>query len=348
MTTTYRRPLAERLDAATAHCADLESLSRAVFDTVARDISFAFACLASTDPATELIARAFKSHPLAIGEEGFAAAEYGGPDVNQFAELVRRPVPVGALSHDTGGHPDSCRRMREFMTPRFGFTDELRLACRARDTTWAVLALYRGPGEDAFTPRDAEVLGAVHETIAVAVQRTLFTGPAASPGAGGAAVLIVDADDRLTDATAAAREQIEELAAWDEGVLPTSVTAVAAQARSTAQPATTRVLSRTGRWLALRAMPLDATSSGAGSDRRSVVVTVDAAPAAAVGELALAARGLTAREQDVTRLVLQGASTKDIAAALHLSQHTVQDHLKSVFTKLQVNSRREMIARLVL
>ena len=43
--------------------------------------------------------------------------------------------------------------------------------------------------------------------------------------------------------------------------------------------------------------------------------------------------GLTQREADRAHLICEGLSDKEIAKKLHLSPHTVKDHLKKVYYK---------------
>ena len=57
--------------------------------------------------------------------------------------------------------------------------------------------------------------------------------------------------------------------------------------------------------------------------------------------------GLTAREVEVLRLVAQGLSDIQIAEQLFVSRHTVNSHLKAIYGKLGVASRRAAIERAV-
>ncbi len=190
----------------------------------------------------------------------------------------------------------------------------------------------------------------MHTQVAELIQSALFhprrTAPEAAPGP---SVIVVDTEDRVTNMTPAAHARIEDLGGWDNGSLPATVLVTSAAARSTPELATTRAVGRDGAWLVVRAARFaPPTTAGASSTRDDVVITIDVASSADVSSLALAARGLSAREQEVASMVLQGLATKGMAESLHLSLHTVQDHLKSIFVKLGVNSRREMVRQFVL
>ncbi|HWI05945.1 MAG TPA: helix-turn-helix transcriptional regulator, partial [Solirubrobacteraceae bacterium] len=52
---------------------------------------------------------------------------------------------------------------------------------------------------------------------------------------------------------------------------------------------------------------------------------------------------LTHREVDVTRAIARGLGTGEIATHLHLSPHTVRDHVKAIFEKVGVSSRGELV-----
>ncbi|MBI4729450.1 MAG: hypothetical protein HY775_08110 [Acidobacteria bacterium] len=56
---------------------------------------------------------------------------------------------------------------------------------------------------------------------------------------------------------------------------------------------------------------------------------------------------LSPREEDVVRLLIAGATTKGIASALFLSEHTVRTHIKHCMQKLGVTCRAAIVARLL-
>ncbi|MGI9120088.1 MAG: helix-turn-helix domain-containing protein, partial [Acidimicrobiales bacterium] len=54
--------------------------------------------------------------------------------------------------------------------------------------------------------------------------------------------------------------------------------------------------------------------------------------------------GLTGREAEVLRHLADGSDTRTVARLMSISELTVQDHLKGVFTKTLTSSRRELLA----
>jgi DNA-binding NarL/FixJ family response regulator len=58
-------------------------------------------------------------------------------------------------------------------------------------------------------------------------------------------------------------------------------------------------------------------------------------------------RPLSARERQILGMVTMSLSNSEIAAKLHITEHTVKSHLSSAFAKLQVRTRTEATARIL-
>jgi DNA-binding CsgD family transcriptional regulator/PAS domain-containing protein len=54
---------------------------------------------------------------------------------------------------------------------------------------------------------------------------------------------------------------------------------------------------------------------------------------------------LSPREAEVLELIALGLQNKQVAERLHISVNTVKHHLRSLFSKMQVNTRAELVAR---
>jgi DNA-binding CsgD family transcriptional regulator len=200
-----------------------------------------------------------------------------------------------------------------------------------------------------FDAGDLAFIGAIAPHLAEGARRSLLVGQAADPeGPESPGLVVLSPDWEVESATPGVERWIAQLpdGDWDAGELPSSVLAVAGRALRTAEGrheggevAVARVLSTSGTWVVLHGACLVADGS------RRVAVIVEPAHPARITPLLMAAYGLTGREQEVTRLVLQGDSTTQIAARLVISPHTVQEHLKHIFEKTGVRSRRELTGK---
>jgi DNA-binding CsgD family transcriptional regulator len=54
---------------------------------------------------------------------------------------------------------------------------------------------------------------------------------------------------------------------------------------------------------------------------------------------------LSAREQEIARMVARGYTNKMVAAVLEISTWTVDTYLRRIFSKLSVRSRSAMVTR---
>jgi DNA-binding CsgD family transcriptional regulator len=127
------------------------------------------------------------------------------------------------------------------------------------------------------------------------------------------------------------------LAAFD--MLPAVIYPAAATARSESSGAHALVQAVDKRWVMIEAAKLEGHEDG------QFAVTLRAATATETFRLLCRAYALSERERQVVAALVAGLDTGAIAQRLFISRYTVQDHLKSVFTKTGVRSRRELLAR---
>ncbi|MGV9711821.1 helix-turn-helix transcriptional regulator [Gordonia sp. NPDC003424] len=323
----------------------IESLSRAVPHSAA--------CAATVDPNTLLLTGARKYGSL-VGrnshDDEWGLIEYGSVETTSFREMALAGIDSVGMHQLTEGRPHQSQRMAEFMAPRFEFRDEARLVARAGTQVWGGFALFREKGEKPFDTSEIDYLRTVSQPFAQGVRAGLLASVVAEPqpaGSIGPCVIIIDSRDQMIQMSAGADARVADLVAGSNSGAATSViVALVGAARrygrgETDIPPRLRVRGASGMWLVVHASPLSNTDGRTGE----VVVTIEEARPPEIVPLVVAAFDLTARERDVTQMVLQGVATKDIAASLHVSAYTVQDHLKSIFNKAGVRSRRELIAR---
>ena len=332
---------AQRIEKLARSGLDLVSLWREVTPLMTRAVPhFESPCFFTVDPDSLLPTSHFQEGLPEIPAEWLGREYVEGGDYNGMTEVLISPAGVGTLDAATGGRPELSRKYHEEMQP-FGCEQELLVALRTRDGhNWGAVGLYRETGRPDFAAAELTLMRAVAPALAAGARHALLMGQASEPDLPDApGLLVLDRSLNVEAASPTAARWLVELGGSVEDPPGVVLAMAGAALGGGSHPGPTRVGTQSG-WLVLHSAPL---AGGSDSPRASVIIEWATAPL--LDPLLMAAHGLTKREREVTRHVLQGSSTSELATRLGIAEGTVQAHLRSVFDKTGVRSRRELVSQ---
>jgi DNA-binding CsgD family transcriptional regulator len=340
----------ERLETLAGAGLDPVEARRAAIVELRRAVGFERWCWPTTDPDSAVATGGIAEFDLWPTLPQLLALEEHG-DLTSKPKLALSQRASVALSAEAGGDLARSRRWRECLAP-YGVGDELMTVCRDRHGCWGSVELMRDSDDPSFSEDDARFLDELAPTLARLLRAGLPQGWPVGDDEGGhlpPATLIVDPQLKPSSWTPAADAWLAALQpdGSDDGasMLPPAVYEIGArvltpEADATTLPASVRLRTRTGRWATIEGAPLE------GVGRGNVAITFRVATGDEIFDLLAKTYDLTRRERQLVALVLDGLATKQLAHALSISPHTIQDHLKTIFGKTHVRSRRELISHL--
>lgn len=338
----HERDVRRSVYALTHRDLDPEDLFRSTVEVLRRAMPADGWCGITFDPVTLLPTGGVHDEGIATDDlPRLMELEYAIPDVHQFIDLARTRAGIGVMS---AADRDQSARFVEVLEPN-GFEDEVRSVLRADGLAWGGLVLFRREGS--FDTKDVALLRDVSVYVAAALRRWLVRVAADSETTPDGPGVVIFTQGRLDAMTPAAHDWLKEIPDVGRGPdgLPPALVSLAHHTRAAAlggelPPARARARTLSGRWLLMHGATLD-------EDSERVAVTIEPADPLELAPLLMEAYDLTRRERDVVELLLRGSSTREIADALFVSSYTVQDHLKSIFDKIGVRSRREVITAML-
>lgn len=358
MTGAWARTRArERIEAIGAASLDSTDLRRQALEVLREVVDFDAYGWLLTDPVTAVGSAPLADMPCLPELSALIKAKYATP-VNRWTVLAQRTSPTGLLDEAVDGDLARSRVWREVMS-RYGVRDVASTVFADRFGCWGFLDLWRDDTCEPFDRADADFIDSVAASLTTALRecqaRTFVEAATPHRHDVGPVVLTLDEDLRITSRTAASQGWLDVLLppGPDERAIPASVYNVAAQLLAVEagvddHAAFTRAHLTDGFWLTLRAARLASDPPGPDSPTHGtglVVVTIEEASATERLELFARAFGLSAREYELLGMLATGSDTRAMARQMSLSEHTIQDHLKSIFTKTGARDRVTVLSR---
>ncbi len=300
-----------------------------------------------TDPETEVGCAPLADVPCLPELPRLIRLKYLTP-VNRWTRL---DGPVALLRAATGDHPERSRLWGE-MLAAYGVNDVASVVFRDRFGCWGFLELWRIDSGPRFTDAEGEFLREMALPVTDALRRCqarTFDVVPSAPHRAGPVVLVLSSQLEVMAQTPETDRYLRILVPPDadrrpipSGAYNVGAQLLAVEAGVDDHPPLARVHLAGGTWLTMRAARI---GEAVPTDGRDIAVTIEATSTAERMNLFVPAFGLSSREAELLRQLVAGADTRQIAKRMFLSEHTVQDHLKSIFTKTGTRNRRTLLAR---
>lgn len=318
---------------------DARQLRLALLDELSALVPFdAFAWLL-TDPETEVGTSPIADVPCLSELPRLIRLKYSTV-TNRW---TRRTDPVARLHDATGGRLDASPLWCDLLA-HHGVSDVASVVFRDRFGCWSFLDLWRIGG--LFTEAEARALRG-HTAVVTDALRRCVARTFAVPGReqaderAGPILLMLSSDLDVRAQTPETERYLRALVPPDDDRPPIPAAAYNVGAQLLAReigvddhPPVARVHLGDRDWLTLRAARFE----------DGIAVSIEtSSPVERLG-LFRRSSGLTAREAELLDLLATGADTRTVARRMYVSEHTVQDHLKSIFAKTGTSSRRELLA----
>jgi DNA-binding NarL/FixJ family response regulator len=260
---------------------------------------------------------------------------------------------VALLSTSTGGQLGRSLVWRELLS-RYDVVDVASIVFRDRFGCWGFLDLWRIGAEPHFQAAEVELLAELAAPICEALRRCVAQtfGPVTSGlDRSGPVLLVLTPGLEVRAQTPDTEDYLRILVPpdADRRPIPAGAYNVAAQLLAVEagvddHPPSARVHLSAGVWVTLRAARMGTAGP---TDQLDIAVTIESTPPAERMALFVLASGLSDRESELLGYLVAGFDTHTIAERMFLSEHTVQDHLKSIFAKTGARNRRTLLARVV-
>ena len=334
----------ERIDTISQRHVDERELRIAVLAELRTAIPFdAFAWLL-TDPVTCVGSSPVADVPDLSDLPRVIRAKYL-TTVNRWTSLDAgvAATHVGSTSGDRSEVDPWCS-----MLSSYGICDVASVVLHDAFGCWGFIDLWRRTAP--FSREECGTLGALAGSVLPALRRaqlSTFESPS-SLDLPGPAVLLLDDDLAVVGQTERSEHHLRVLLPAEAGraVVPAAALNVAAQLLAVEagvddRPAQARVHVPGRAWMTSSAARVAAGSPKGPTIAVSIAPTPPTERASLYGRIA----GLTRRETDVLDAIVAGHDSRHAARSLAISEHTLQDHLKSIFAKTRTDSRRLLIAR---